>query len=573
MNGLRPNEMLDVLRALEDYSIDSPAHKDLVLATVVSLNGSVYRRAGAMALFVSGSSPQGSIPATSHQGDLYRAIDEVARTRKPRLAKLEIGDDDPILGYGFCDAGRVEIFFEPVDSRLREQMQRVRKSLLNAEGVVCSVEIEGGQVGLRTLYPADHPAARECYQEASPEMVESTTVGRVRRTFLCPIHPMGKVMIFGSGPDAAYLAAKLSRLGFSVYVSDPRPHRLRNFNWDRSRAALIEGGWEEARARANPDEDTSIVAINHSYAADLETLRGALQSPAAYIGLVGTLKRAQIMLSELDGHGVRPRPGAFFAPAGLDIGAETPEETAMSIAAEILAVRNGRKSGRRRPIKPKTAPTQPKGKVPGLILAAGLGKRFAGGHKLSAIFDGKPVLRHVVENALASRLDPVIVVLGAGAEGGLKALEGIEDPRLRVVFNPFWESGKASSIEVGLREAPAASAGVVSLMGDMPMVKPWLIDRVIEEFLLSGRLTFPICQSPDGPRKGYPTAFPRHLFAEIKALSGDDDAMAAVREHWSEAVKVPLEDDRTQLDVNTTEDLDLLLSLGGELEPTEHRTP
>jgi molybdenum cofactor cytidylyltransferase len=153
-------------------------------------------------------------------------------------------------------------------------------------------------------------------------------------------------------------------------------------------------------------------------------------------------------------------------------------------------------------------------------------------------------------------------VLGCEAEAGLKALRGIDDARLRVVFNPFWENGKSSSIEVGLREVPLMAPGVVTLLGDMPMVKSWLIDRVIAEFELSQRLTFPVVVGPKGAtKKGYPTAFPRELFQEIRALTGDDTAMAAVREHWSEAIKIPLEDASTQADIDTPEDLTLLSGL------------
>jgi molybdenum cofactor cytidylyltransferase len=197
-------------------------------------------------------------------------------------------------------------------------------------------------------------------------------------------------------------------------------------------------------------------------------------------------------------------------------------------------------------------------RVPGLVLAAGRGKRFGTGSKLLADVDGRPVLRHVVEAALASRLDPVIVVLGAGAEAGLQALAGLDDARLRVVFNPAWASGKASTFEVGLREAPHDAPGVVALLGDMPRVKSWLIDRVLSEFELSGRLCFPVYRGAEGPVKGHPTAYPRELFGEVRQLVGDDTAMAAVRRHWSEAVKIPLEDAATQADIDTAADLELL---------------
>ncbi|MEQ1918788.1 MAG: nucleotidyltransferase family protein [Elusimicrobiota bacterium] len=197
-------------------------------------------------------------------------------------------------------------------------------------------------------------------------------------------------------------------------------------------------------------------------------------------------------------------------------------------------------------------------KIPGLVLAAGRGKRFGAASKMLAAIDGRPVLRHVVESALASRLDPVILILGAGAEDGLKAIEGLDDPRLRVVFNPAWSTGKASSFEVGLREVPVDAPGVVALLGDMPRVPAWLVERVIAEFELSGSLTFPIYPGTGGPVKGHPTAYPRELFGEIGRLVGDDTAMSAVRAHWGEAVKIPLDDGNTQADIDTAQDLELL---------------
>jgi molybdenum cofactor cytidylyltransferase len=276
---------------------------------------------------------------------------------------------------------------------------------------------------------------------------------------------------------------------------------------------------------------------------------------------VGPAPRAAKLLAGLKDAGVEAAPGVLSAPAGLDVGAEAAEETALALAAEILAVRAGRRGGRPGRLRPAgSSPAQRKGgvRIPGLVLAAGRGKRFGAASKLLADVDGRPLLRHVVEAALSARLDPVIVVLGAGAEAGLQSIEGLDDPRLRVVFNPSWKSGKASSIETGLREVPADAPGVVALLGDMPRVPTWLIERVRSEFELSGRLTFPVYPGVAGPEKGHPTAYPRELFGEVGQLVGDDTALEAARRHWGEAVKVPLEDGRTQADVDTAADLELL---------------
>ncbi len=92
----------------------------------------------------------------------------------------------------------------------------------------------------------------------------------------------------------------------------------------------------------------------------------------------------------------------------------------------------------------------------------------------------------------------------------------------------------------------------------MPRVEAWLVERVLSEFELSGRLCFPVHPGPDGPVKGHPTAYPRELFGEVRELVGDDTAAAAVRRHWGEAVKIPLEDGATQADIDTAADLELL---------------
>jgi len=549
--------MLDVLRAVEDLAeLELP--QPPVLATAVSLDGSVYDGAGAMAVVASGQTERvGVVDFDELEGRLRDEIEAASRELKPRLVCVPIAEDDPILGYNLGRPGLLELLLEPVGPQLRARLRESREALARGVPLVCSLDLSGSSIGARAIVAGDEAETRTCYRDDTPELIERVAAGAVRRTFVCPIHPMGQVLVVGSGRDAQALSRHALDLGFSVFVADPRRGRLRGRGWDPRRLRLIEGGWEQARAASRVSEDTSIVVMTHSYALDLETLQGALQSPASYIAQIGPRKRTQRILDELALLDVRPRTGVFFGPAGLNIGAETPEEVALSLIGEIFAHRSGRKGGRH--AARRAAGPAPKVRIPGLVLAAGRGKRFSGGNKMAAALAGRPVLRHVVENALAAKLDPVIVVLGCEAEEGLKALKGLDDPRLRVVFNPFWENGKASSIEVGLREVPMMCPGVVALLGDMPMVKPWLIDRVIAEFELTHRLTFPVLAGPTGPQKGYPTAFPRELFGEIRALTGDDTAMAAVREHWQEAVKIPLDDGATQADIDTAEDLSLLL--------------
>jgi xanthine dehydrogenase accessory factor len=339
MNGVRPAEIGEILRALE------PGLG--VLATFISIDGSVFSRAGAMAVFIPGIMSRGGVIAIEElQGALRREVEAVASERRPRLVVLNLAQDDPVLGFGLGAPGRAEILLEPAGEGLRAHLAHVRESLLAGEGAVCSLELDGPRLGERRLLKPDDAEFRECYQEMSPEIVESSVGGGLQRSFLCPVHPMGKALIFGSGPVAAALARHLVDLGFGVFAADPRPRRFKGPDWRIPGVTLIEGGWEQVRLQARPDEETSVAVLTRSYALDLETLQGALKSPASYVGLIGPQKRTESLLEELAALEVRPRSRTFFAPAGLDIGADAPLEIALSIAAEILAKRSGRKGGR-----------------------------------------------------------------------------------------------------------------------------------------------------------------------------------------------------------------------------------
>ncbi len=562
MGALRPHEALVVLRALEELASADPLGVRGVLATLVTVDGALHERSGAIELFCddAASGAQDARPVGTLPERLRTAFDLAISERTPRIVEVDIDGDEALFGPGGL-SGSVELWLEPVTGELRESLREAREMILRGRGLIVELVLSGDRVGHRAHYDQDHPGVRDCYAEGVPELDEEVGRGGISRVLQLPLIPMGHALLIGSGADARRLARLLDRLGFVVTVADHRPGRLHGERWDRVRWRLVEGAWDVVRAAVRPDADTFIVVMSHNHDADLLALKGALQSPASYVGFVASSARAKKILAELDGQGVEPRPGVFSAPAGLDAGAETPEEIALCVAAEILAVRMGRKGGRPARLRPAgSAPAARRGgiKVPGLVLAAGRGRRFGGTSKLLAKVDGRPVLRHVVEAALASRLDPVIVVLGAGAESGLQAIKGLEDARLRIVFNPAWESGKASSFQVALREVPDDAPGVVALLGDMPRIKPWLIDRVLSEFEISGRLCFPIYPGDEGPQKGQPTAYPRELFGEVGHLIGDETAMAAVRRHWGEAVKIPLDDASSQVDIDTAQDLELL---------------
>jgi molybdenum cofactor cytidylyltransferase len=195
--------------------------------------------------------------------------------------------------------------------------------------------------------------------------------------------------------------------------------------------------------------------------------------------------------------------------------------------------------------------------IPGIILAAGASHRF-GQNKLLIPLGGHAVLYHALQAALTAPLDPVILVLGYESDKALHALEELRgSPKLRVLKNPHWAQGRAESLKLGLAAVPAHAPGAVVLLGDMPLVTPALIARVVQAFLRAHTLCFPIYRG----LPGRPVAIPRELFGEFAQLSGDASGLPILQKHWERAIKLELAPDEepTQWDIDTPEDLERML--------------
>jgi molybdenum cofactor cytidylyltransferase len=206
-------------------------------------------------------------------------------------------------------------------------------------------------------------------------------------------------------------------------------------------------------------------------------------------------------------------------------------------------------------------------RIGAVILAAGQSSRFrAGGGrdptKLVAKLDGKPIVRRVVETALATRARPVAVVTGYAREVVESAIADFE---VSFAFNPDFVSGLASSLCAGLSAMPPDVAGALVLLGDMPLIDPRLADALIETFLArEGALAaIPLILG----RRGNPVLLGRGLFEAAMSLKGDEGArklIGALNE--SEVVEVEASDAGVTFDVDTPEDLEAAQNLGGKTD-------
>lgn len=182
------------------------------------------------------------------------------------------------------------------------------------------------------------------------------------------------------------------------------------------------------------------------------------------------------------------------------------------------------------------APRRPK--IATLILAAGMSRRFGDGHKLLTNLEGKPVIRHVVEAALASSARPVLLVTGHQADAVAQAAAGGKD--VTVVHNPSYADGLASSLRAGLAALPSGLDGVLICLGDMPDVHAAVLERLIAAFNpTEGRA---ICLPTFGGKRGNPTLWGAQFLPDLLRLEGDSGARGLLGPYADWVCEVPVED-------------------------------
>jgi xanthine/CO dehydrogenase XdhC/CoxF family maturation factor len=209
--------------------------------------------------------------------------------------------------------------------------------------------LPSGPRALVTLDSAEGPLDAEAVVRARDLLLTGrSAVEEIdgRSTFIESLMPPPQLVVFGAGDDARPLAQLAADAGFRVVVTDQRPAYLTVERFPAA-AALVHSGLAL-------DDTEYAVVMTHNFAHDQEFVRLLLESPVPYIGILGPRQRTERILGNL------AREGAFdesqrdriYGPVGLDIGTDGAEQVALSIIAELLAVRSGRqaRSTRERPV-------------------------------------------------------------------------------------------------------------------------------------------------------------------------------------------------------------------------------
>jgi molybdenum cofactor cytidylyltransferase len=208
--------------------------------------------------------------------------------------------------------------------------------------------------------------------------------------------------------------------------------------------------------------------------------------------------------------------------------------------------------------QPRAVTEKPGRSLAALVLAAGRSTRMGGPNKLLAEIGGRPLVRIAVEQALASKARPVIVVTGHQRERVEAALSGLD---VTFVHNPDYSEGMSTSVKAGIAAVPADADGAIVCLGDMPQVDARLIDRLLAAFdPEKGALV--VLPTMDGKR-GNPVVWSRRFFPELAALGGDVGARHLIASYPEAVAEVAVAGRAALVDVDTP---DALKELKAEIE-------
>jgi xanthine/CO dehydrogenase XdhC/CoxF family maturation factor len=324
------SELSEILDRIDELAA---AGEPMALATIVATRGSTYRQAGARMLVPASGDPIGNISGGCLEDDVARIGHEVISSGRPRTVEFDMtADDDAVWGYGLGCNGSIELFVEPTDGAA-ETAAAIRAAVA-ATGSVIATAISGPRIGSRWTASAEEADAT--IREGRPSVIERDD----ERIFLEAIVPPIHLVVCSAGHDAIPLVRQAAELGWRVTVADVRRALLTRERFPAA-SDFCDADPEQAAAALGADTRTAVLVMSHNYLRDIGYLRSFLAAarPLAYLGVLGPRGRTEQMLDEISQSDAMAR---LHAPAGLDIGAEGPEEVALAIVAEILAVTRGR---------------------------------------------------------------------------------------------------------------------------------------------------------------------------------------------------------------------------------------
>ena len=348
-------EIKDIIKA---YGEALKSGSAVALATVVHVDGSAYRREGARMLISESGALTGAISGGCLEGDTLKKALLVMQKKIAALVTYDTMDDDAVLGIGLGCNGIIQVLIEPVNfgdnlnpiellklvAGKREPSVLVTMfSLADKKNTQYgTVILKQENNGLQSAYSGPYS------QELQHSIGEAFDLKRSSfknfiddnsdiNAFIEYIAPAVSIIIAGAGNDVQPLVKMADILGWETTVADGRPSYAKSNRFIPSCQVMVLNPAEILK-NINLDDQTLFLLMTHNYHYDYAFLKTLISQPVKYIGILGPKKKWEKMLQQFSEEGVELSKEileAIHTPVGLNIGAETPEEIALSILAEI----------------------------------------------------------------------------------------------------------------------------------------------------------------------------------------------------------------------------------------------
>ncbi|MDB5015993.1 MAG: alanine dehydrogenase [Mucilaginibacter sp.] len=356
---LRVKELQEIVAAFDKAYKDG---KQTALATVVLVEGSSYRRAGARMLITEDGQLTGAISGGCLEGDALRKARLVMAQNKPMLVTYDTTDDDDAkFGVGLGCNGIIHILIEPIFPDKQHTPIQLFRQFLSKRAPVVLITLfslndkQAAQPGTSLLLTADEQIQGTFPDEEIKEalladakdvlkngnsVTKTYVYGNRFTCFIELMQPTVSLVIFGAGNDAIPMVQFAAVLGWHVTLVDGRANYAVPERFPLAKKIIIAKP-EQALSKIILDDRSVVVLMTHNYNYDMAMLRELLPAGLPYIAALGPKKRLNRMLDELREEGVHittQQLKTIYGPAGLDIGSENSDEIALSIIAEMQAV-------------------------------------------------------------------------------------------------------------------------------------------------------------------------------------------------------------------------------------------
>jgi xanthine/CO dehydrogenase XdhC/CoxF family maturation factor len=345
MDRRETEQLLDAIRQVR------ASGERAAIATVVRVAGSAYRREGTRMFIRESGAYECALSGGCLEPAVADAAARVIATGDAVVVSYDLADDS-LWGLGIGCSGAVDIRIERLedDAITREWLRVLEQG--EAAALVTPLSGASGQLLVRDIgegagHLTDSTIEQQAIAQARARLGTADPESGLARIADAEIFfqintPSPPLVIFGAGHDAVPVAGLAWTLGFTVTIVDVREAFLRK---DRlPHATLVHAHYSQFADKVELRDGAFVLVMNHHVERDQESLRFAAESGAAYIGILGPRSRYEKLLAGLAARGWEPPASSLSrvrSPVGLSLGAETPQEIAVSILAELLAIRRG----------------------------------------------------------------------------------------------------------------------------------------------------------------------------------------------------------------------------------------